>query len=592
MKLISIQIIGVGATAWSSNKLYFGDRVTQLFGANGCGKTPLVQSIVFALGSKIEFRDDILDRCDYVVLEVSSRDQTFLLKRNLKSTFSVTVSKHDGVSLDFESEREYSRFLLELCGTEERIVTTMRDDATPIYFPQVLPLFYLDQDHGYSTPYYIAQKYIKDQYCEVTRLAFGLVSKNPFDKRRERYELRDKLDYLDRAVVRSERITEELAADLGGQRRPIDEIDEELKDAIKRLEALRNSDNVARQVGTELDARVAVLGQREQRLIHERSELNARARGLKQIRHEIEVEANTLSLNEEARRVFASFDAICSNEGCGLFLRSSQNYGKSLLYLKDQVKDLERIGASLDRRVDEIASELSLISSEMSRAIAARKEAEEQSPVSALVNAVEDLTARVIQLRSAKKLEEELTREEIAYVGKLEDRAQVQKRLGDLEGNSTAANLDLIRVRNALAERIKHWLDVLGSVNVERDVQVSSDFAVTFGGQKVEKFKGSTLTRIILAIRTACFDVLAQNKAQAFRFFVLDTPRQQDIKREDLAQYIVHLQALASATSTQIVFSTTNHRYQLGVGDKEWVPEYLGEKQLMFLGVEEPTDGN
>ena len=125
---------------------------------------------------------------------------------------------------------------------------------------------------------------------------------------------------------------------------------------------------------------------------------------------------------------------------------------------------------------------------------------------------------------------------------------------------------------------------MLHTSNVSFDVRVDADFNVTFGGQKISKFNGSTLTRIILAIRTGAFDLLVKSEGLFPRFLILDTPRQQDISRENLAEYVKELQLLASERSAQIVFSTTNHRYDLGDGDKEWVPEFPGTDHPMFLG--------
>lgn len=587
MKLISLEITGEGSGAWSSGKLRFGRRVTQLFGENGCGKTPIVQSIVFALGYNVDYPNKIVDHCDHVALEIGLGSQKILLRRSIKSKFSVTASKQDGTILDFASEREYSNFLFTLCGLEDRTVTTVGNEASAIYFQQVLPLFYLDQDHGYSVAYYSPSKYLRDQYAEVTRLVFNLAPKRLFDRRREKFELQDRLEYLDRAIVRRESNIGELSKDLGSQRRPVAEIEFELKDAVERLELLRKGNDVARQVDAELEAQISSLREKERGLLRERSDLSARVRGLKNIHHEIEVEANTLSLNEEARRVFASFDAICSNESCGLFVRSSQSYGKSLLYLKDQAKDLDRVCAGHERRIAGISLELDSLKEEVSALIGKQGAQEASSPVAALVDVVEHLTQTVIRLKQSKRIEEELMREEKDYLLKLEDRAQVQKRLGGLDGDSAGTDLEILKVRNALAARVSYWLEVLESVNVDRsDVQVSREFVFTFGGEKLEKFKGSTLVRVVLAIRTACFELLTLDKERAPRFLVLDTPRQQDIKRESLARYIKALQELSVRNDVQIVFSTTNHRYALGADDGEWVAKFPGETQAMFLGSE------
>ncbi|WP_430391680.1 hypothetical protein [Dyella sp. 20L07] len=585
MKLISLELSGTGLNAWSSGRLTFGERTTQLFGENGCGKTPLVQSIVFAFGYKVEFRDDILEHCDRVVLEVAARGNQFVITRRLGGSFGVIVEQRGGAKAEFINEREYSQFLFSLWGLDDPVVTSVNSEAARLYSAHVLPLFYLDQDHGYADPYYTSSRFIKNQYAEAMRLVFGLGPKNSFDKRRLKLELKERLEYMDRAIRRNEIAVSELIGDLDAPRRPVVDIDRELRTSIASLELLRASGANPAQVDSQLDAEVVSLQQRMRALSSERSELEVRVRGLVQIKHEIEVEADTLSLNEEARRVFSSFDVICGNEGCGLFVRNAASYGKSLLYLKDQVKDLERISQLSQARIEEIGGLLAGLESDLEGARSVREVQAHEPAVAKLVEAVSQLTEKVIDLRRAKQIEVELAQAEFEYVEKLEERAQLQNRLADLDGPTNGTDLDLLKLRSSLQERIKRWLIVLRTSNVGLDVLVDADFNVTFDGQKVSKFKGSTLTRIILAIRTAAFDLSVQPKTLTPRFFILDTPRQQDISRDDLAVYIKNLQDLATENSFQVIYSTTNHRYLLGSGDVEWIPMHPGEDHPMFLGV-------
>jgi DNA repair exonuclease SbcCD ATPase subunit len=591
MKLIALQIVGVGELAWSSRRLVFGHRVTQLYGDNGSGKTPIVQSIAFALGYDVEYHLDILERADRVVLEVQVDGNPYVITRRIKSKFDVTVQNHAGDVAEFISEREFSRFLLALWGLEDPVLTTVRDLSTHIYSPQLLPLFYLDQNHGYAVDYYTTSKFIKNQYAEAMRLVFGLAPKNSCDKRRTRSELKDKLEYLDRAVVRLEKQIEELTEDLlGAPRRSAVEIESDLELAKTALEELRETQGGVQQIDVALENRIAQLQQQSNSLLREKSELEARVRGFSQIRHEIEVEADTLSLNEEARRVFSLFDAICANSGCGLFLRSSETYGKSLLYLKDQIKDLERTNGSHQRRLSILSEQLIRLRNEISVAQAERERASTKSTVGSLVEVVSELTERVIHLRRSKQIEIELSKVESAYVEKLDERARTQAHLTEMEGGGSAADLNLLKVRNAIAERIRFWLGILSSSNVSLDVHVDNDFNVTFGGQKITAYNGSTMTRVVLAIRTAAFELICRRDGSAPRFFILDTPRQQDIARADLATYIEQLQVLGSEHHAQIVLSTTNHRYDLGMSDVEWVPDFPGENHPMFLGSHASTD--
>ncbi len=67
---------------------------------------------------------------------------------------------------------------------------------------------------------------------------------------------------------------------------------------------------------------------------------------------------------------------------------------------------------------------------------------------------------------------------------------------------------------------------------------------------------------------------------------ILDTPRQHDISAEDLDQFIKALKVLADENNVQVVFSTTEYKYESGNGDKDWLPSYDDESfgQTMYLG--------
>lgn len=72
---------------------------------------------------------------------------------------------------------------------------------------------------------------------------------------------------------------------------------------------------------------------------------------------------------------------------------------------------------------------------------------------------------------------------------------------------------------------------------------------------------------------------------------ILDTPRQQDIEASDLANYVCALKAMAVKKEIQIIFSTTEYHYDCEVGDAEWIPEFAGLEQKMFLGTAEREAG-
>ena len=76
---------------------------------------------------------------------------------------------------------------------------------------------------------------------------------------------------------------------------------------------------------------------------------------------------------------------------------------------------------------------------------------------------------------------------------------------------------------------------------------------------------------------------MAQHNSFCFKFLILATPKQHEIHNDDLNQYIKALKVLCDQHSVQVVFSTTEYHYQGDNQDIEWNPKYQGEKQLMFL---------
>jgi len=584
MRLLSLQILPDGPRGWYSDRLVFGRRATQLFAKNGSGKTPLLRSIIFALGGKVDFRQDVNENCDRVLLEVEFGGRKITLERSYKRSDDIAATLDDGSRVEFGGERDYSHFLFSRWGLQDPVLTTIQSQKGQLYSSQLLPLFYLDQKNGYTTEYSAPQKFIKDQYAEAMRLIFGLASKNLYDKRRAKIELKDREDYLDRSIARSEKLIEELARSLSGPRRSLADLNNDLQASMGALDELRFSGATAERINLEIDSRLAQLQHEERELLRERISLHGRVRSFIQIRQEIEIETNTLSLNEEARRVFSSFDAICSNEGCGMFVRSSENYGKSLLYLKDQVKDLNRVSKSLEDTIAGISGRLNTLGSEI-ESLKARRLPDLRTPAaSSIVDAAERLTETVISLKKAIQIESELFQQESSYVNFLAERVQVQANLAGLLGHQSGSSIELLSLRNALRERIVHWLDVLRTKNVKRDVEVGPDFEVIFGVEKSTTIdSGSTQTRIILAMRTAAFELAIQRNHALPRFFILDTPRQQDIAREDLAAYMLAVHEMAATLGVQMIYSTTNQRYELEAGDVEWEPKYPGEEQPMYL---------
>ncbi len=366
MKLHSLKIEPRMPGGWESAELVFGDNITELFGPNGCGKTPVIKSIAYALGYPVRYREDIKEHCNSVVLKLEVEQGTrIIVSRKIGIEFEVEVRSEDQHVRSFYNERDFSRFMLEVFGFPNPTLTSVANEATCAYMATILPIFYLDQDIGYTSAYKASAAFIKNQYAEMSRLVFGLPPKNSFDLKKVVLEKKKRLDQLDRLVVAKEEQIDGLVKRLGKLRRPIEGVSSELARAKASLDGLRSSHDTRNDAQVALDSLLYEKKTLRRQVRTQIADLESRISSFGKIQSEIEVELNTLSLNEEARRLFASFKDICTNPGCGLLLGSSDSYGKSLLYLRDQTKDLERNNLIHGKRIEGLAAEVDDLDSEI-----------------------------------------------------------------------------------------------------------------------------------------------------------------------------------------------------------------------------------
>lgn len=579
-----MRILPLEPNGWSSKSLKFGKRITQLHGPNGSGKTPLIQSLVHCLGFPVKFRDDIYQKCRAVRLDLEIDGIEYAIERDLDSQFSVVVNSSDGDDQKFFNERDFSRYLFELFDISYPQLVSVGNKPTPPYLATLLPIFYLDQDHGYSEFYRSSNRFIKDQYAEMLRLLFGLPPKNPFERKQTRIKLNESVRKFDRDIVAQKETIQELVDDIGANGRSIEELQRDIDRYRAELEQLSSSRDLRSDSLGSINTLIYDKKEFYRELCNSIDEHALRVKGIIKIRNEIDIEINTLGLNEEARRLFHSFEDICSNPKCGLFVGSSESYGKNLLYLKDQIKDLVRNADVLEIKVSELEKQKKLHEKELQSMIAQRDGIDSSSDASALIGAIGNITGEVHKLESARKLAEILQAEEKRYVELVALRENAQNNLADLGGSRGQGDLEILRIRSEMKRLIVKWLDVLKTKNVSRDISVDYDFNPIFDNEKLEQFKGSTRVRVVLAVHAAILEIYLSNKSNKLRFFILDTPKQQEMQTEHLEDYFESLKSLASEFGAQVVISTTEYRCQSGTDDIDWLPDFEGPEQNMFLG--------
>jgi len=582
MKLLELKMHSAGGCGWSSSRLVFGDKITQLYGPNGSGKTPVMQGIVYALGFPVKFRNDISEHCSLVELKVLIDNTVHTIKRAIGPEFDVTVLDEESVVKSFYDEKEYSAYMLGVLGFEQPVLLTTNNKPTVSYMATILPLVYLDQDDGYSSIYKSPSTFIKDQFSEMMRIVFGLPAKNAFSRKKEAVRAKEKLDALDITVVSKRKILDEIRAELASDR-SLNELENELSLLKSELNELKKNRSDKSSSISGVDALIIDKRREQKNIVSKMYELQTRVDGIQSIKSEIDTEINTLSLNEEAKRLFHSFDEICASNKCGLFFGSSEAYGKNLLYLRDQIKDLERNSEIAKVRISELEANKLRCESDVQILSVKRGKIEEESEVAGLVEAVGELTSRMFELEFERKTLEKLEENESDFVGLLNQREIALGLYSELSSGRSEVSLESSRIRNLLRNRVVYWLDVLRTNNVSREISISTDFNFTFGAEKINQIKGSTRVRVVLSIHAAILEMILENDKSNLHFYMLDTPKQHEMHNIDLSDYIDGLELLARNKGAQIIFSTTEYHYKCGEGDIEWVPEYEGEKHKMFL---------
>jgi hypothetical protein len=415
----------------------------------------------------------------------------------------------------------------------------------------------------------------------MLRVLFRLPVKNSFDVKKAQLRAKKTLDHLDRAVCeRSEEveIAKEGIAELGKS-------STEISSDITRLECeLEDLKHYGGNQDTAIDSLESIIKGHVKRLhqiTNEIDEIKHRRKSISSIINDINIEVNTLSLNEEARRIFLSFSEICGARNCKLFSFSSESYAKNLLYLKDQLKDLDRNSAYDEMRSDLLLKEKSDIENIIGDIVEERNAILSQSEIISVVNTASRIKDEIFRLQDELKDFNRYKEVREKYYDTLKKREDALEKYNSYK-RSSPVNPKIVRLRSDLKELLRDWMDKLDPPNVSRDITFRDDFSPEFGKETVSQLKGSTRIRIVLAFHSAILELAAKNDS-VFNFLILDTPKQHEINDVHLDQYFKALKEVCRVYGLQVIFSTTEYTFQTDDDDELWKPAYQGEKQLMFM---------
>ncbi len=590
-RLESFRYIPTVVDGWETPELPFGALFTAVQGDNGSGKTPIMKGIMMALGHELQLPPDILQHCSQAQLKLKVGGETLTLTRNLRADFELLVQGGAEPEV-FQSPRDYARWFAELLGTELRELTSKGTTpiARPLYANLTMPAFWVDQDNGWTIAYFTPaeRNFIADQRQEVIRFLTGLPPRHPFRDKSEhdrlkeiaarterlvemqRYvvdRLRDNGQFMDGEEVELESRRDTLRADLDANSQTIE--------AVRSIAGFFEQDifKLERDLA-ELRARTAALARRKGQLTLALSELSG----------EVEI----LGANVQASELLRGF---CGQDGCQMFAGSEQSYGRALLYLKDQIKDLKVSDRDVSRDERVLAEEIADIEGQIADRRRAREEALAASPEAQLMTKLNALTGELVTVQVRLAAYQQLAVEQQKFERLLDKREQDNAAVNTARQRGGKVETDpVIDVRQQLTDTMQRWLRTLRTRNIKQSAQFDDDFNPVIDGVKFSATShqsGSTRTRIVLAFHAALLEVALNRGGNHPGWLLFDAPKQHELDQRDFDAYAEQLKLLAGRFPgrVQLVFSVADLKTHFEATDEVWLPTYTNkEGELRFLG--------
>lgn len=581
-ELISFRFCSKERNGWESDELSFGKTITFLHGPNGSGKTPLILGIVFCLGYPSEFRQDIVDNCLAVELKLKIDGHEYVISRYLDKKSWVATKTITEERVVFNKEKEFVDWYFNLASIPNPLLTSSDEkNSASVYMSTFLPLFYVNQNNGWQGFYNTSSKFIKDQYQEMVRLLFGASPKNSHQKKNDLIQEKQLLSRLQEAIEHREYVLEELKKTIGGDSKEQIQVIIDHRDQLRsRLNQLQENLTFKTKQSSTFETKISDLQVDISKLVSERNGLRLRVNSFETIKSEILSEIEALNLNVEAAQSFRQF---CSSktENCKLFCVNEEAYGKSLLYLKDQLKDLENNNNQIKQIVEKIELNIQTKENEISIERTKISEYAKVEGHELLLNDLKSISKELAEIETSIAFREKIEEQSKMYFELLIKKTNSQKRIQELQSSSrNTSDKILADVRSKLSVSIEKWLKVLNTSNVKAPYLFDESLHLTIGGEKLNVFQGSTLTRIILAYHASIIEVSMElGGANHLGFCVLDTPMQQELKVDDLQEYITALRELINESKAriQICLSFSDSNIVPNEADVVWEPKYLGE---------------
>lgn len=586
VRLVSFRYLPRGADGWGSGLLQFGEMFTAVQGPNGTGKTPIMKGVIQGLGHEVELPPDVLARCEFAETTITIDGRAVTLTRRLADDFHIRVADGDD-SRVYTSQAEYAKWFIGLFSAEPPALTSKQNQEVGLYPTVLLPALWVDQDHGWTTDYWTPphRNFIQDQRQEVIRFLLGASPRHPFRAKTEFEEAKQAFERAERAIEMQHFVVERLRANehladneqaaLTARRA---RLQADLAANSSAIEAVRSTTALYdREIGA-LEAQINETTVRVGALTKQRGQLSL-------VLSELDGEEDILTANVHATDLMRQF---CGREGCQMFATSERSFGRSLLFLKDQIKDLQASDRALSRETDAGTRSIERLEAAIAAKRIERERAVNASPQAEVLGKLNMLTKELVEVELRLAKVQQYGSELQKFERLLDQREQAAARVAETRPTGVRGTSAADDARQMLSDSVQQWLTTLGTQNT-RSAHFDEDFTLFVDGARFSTTthqSGSTRTRIVLAFHAALLEVSLARGGNHPGWLLFDAPKQHELSQTDFDAYAQRLQVVAARHPgrVQVVFSVADLKTQFQAGDEVWQPTFTMNGSPRFLG--------